>query len=99
MIQPQTLKASIIASIYSIWFVVVITIWAEMTPSLKTMLTNLTGHHWVSKGVLMAVLYVVIIAINFNKGSSTGIKKAFYWLNLSAILGAAILFLFFIWHS
>ena len=102
MISLRSISSSAVASIYSVWFVVIITIWAELTPGLKIFLANITGHHWVSKGVLMAVVYAVFFVVysSTNKNpQNADVQKYIRCLNWCAVAGAVVLTAFFIWHS
>lgn len=54
---PKLVFSSAVAAILAIIFVVAITIAAEILPSLKDVLKNLTGHHWVTKSYGTLAVY------------------------------------------
>lgn len=87
------------ATVSVIWFVVLVTIGAELVAPLKSFLANVTGHHWVSKGVFAVVVFVTayLIAARFaaEKG---GDERSVYAVVGSAVAGGLGIFLFFVWH-
>jgi hypothetical protein len=102
MIKLRAIHASTIASMYAIWFVVLVTVWAELNPNLKNWLKHFSGHHWVSKGLLMAAIYVLVFTGYYYLRRNTPVPKTaklLALLNGSAILGTLILIIFFMWHS
>lgn len=93
------IKALNIAATGVIWFIVAITIWMELFPPLKVMLTAVTGQHWVTKGVfalaLFAVLYGACAALTTDSGENT---KPIYITIGSAVVGGLTIFGFFVWN-
>ena len=93
--------ASCVSAIVSIVFVTGITVWAELAPGLKAFLKSLTGHHWVTKswGVVMVYLAGLILFYWLPKqiGEKT-LRRSVLSLVVFAILGALVLFFFFVWH-
>lgn len=98
----RTIYSSAFAALFSVWFVVVITIWAELSAPLKDLLKNLTGHHWVTKSWGVVIVYLLLFAAAYNYRTVAGpveIKRKVNHLVASSILGAIVLIGFFIWHS
>jgi len=82
----------------TIWLVVIMTVLAEISSPFKTFLTGITGHHWVTKGVFALIFFVVLyILLAKAKESENLIKQATY-VALSAILGGAVIFVFYLLH-
>lgn len=82
-------------------FVVIITIWGELSAPLKDWLKNFSGHHWTSKSILSVLLYAataVIFYFIFRNADETKTKKALLALLISLPLGALALTLFFAGH-
>lgn len=93
--------ASACAAIITIVFVVLITIWAELSASLKDWLKNFSGHHWTSKSIFSALLYTLDVMIlyfaplTYDAGR---LKRTLGWLIGFTALGTLILTLFFTGH-
>ncbi|MBI4363374.1 MAG: hypothetical protein HY545_00820 [Candidatus Doudnabacteria bacterium] len=97
----RLIYASAIAAIYSIWFIVAITVLGELNPGFKDFLKSLTGHHWVTKGYAMLLFYGLALLICYDaakKPSEVRAAKTLRLLSISAGLGLVALVGFFIWH-
>ncbi|OGZ10688.1 MAG: hypothetical protein A3C93_01925 [Candidatus Lloydbacteria bacterium RIFCSPHIGHO2_02_FULL_54_17] len=94
------LKALSIAATGVIWFIVAITIVMELFEEpVKTMLTAVTGHHWVTKGVFAIVLFAAVYGICAWLTTDTkDDPRPLYIAIGSAVLGGLTIFLFFVWH-
>ena len=93
--------SSIISSIVAVIFITIITIGGELSVPLKNWLKNLTGHHWVSKGVIMLLIYVISLGIFyliFKNLTTNSINKALKILNWLVVLGVLAILGFFTWH-
>lgn len=89
------------ASLYSVWFVVVITMAAEFSPGLKNWLKSLTGHHWVSKSWLTIAVFILMFCVYYfmsGDASENKIQKRLMRLNVSIILGVLLILGFYLWH-
>ncbi|OGE83491.1 MAG: hypothetical protein A3B10_03680 [Candidatus Doudnabacteria bacterium RIFCSPLOWO2_01_FULL_44_21] len=94
--------ASVFAAECSIWFTVIITIWAELAPGLKNFLKALTGHHWVTKSWAAVIVFLVVLAFYYMTRQSANISQLTKGVNrliMSVILGTVIVVGFFYWHS
>ena len=97
----RLIYASAIAAIYSIWFVVAVTVVGELNPGFKDFLKGLTGHHWVTKGYGMLLFYGLALLICYDASKKPGegrVASALRLLGISASLGLVALVGFFIWH-
>jgi hypothetical protein len=93
--------SSVIASALVIIFTTVVTIWAELSPTLKNILKSFSGHHWVSKSILVVLIYLVALAIFYFLPKSinpNALSKSIINLIIITILSALTIFLFFVWH-
>lgn len=92
-------KALTLSSTLVIWFIVALTLGSEVSKPFKTFLAGMTGHHWVTKGVLSLVLFFLLYFI-FAKTTEDSHEAAggIYAVVLSAITGGLIIFGFFVWH-
>ena len=92
----KALSRSVIATIT---LITILTIWGELSKQFKTVLASITGHHWVTKGVVSLVFFVAIYFI-FSRlyKDSLNTKKEIYSVIWSTILGGLIIFLFYVGH-
>lgn len=101
MNKPRLIISSAYAAILTIVFVVVITIWAELSAPLKDWLKNLSGHHWTSKSILSVLLYAVAAVAVYvlpYADDDNRLKSALGFLLAFTALGTVILTLFFTGH-
>ena len=87
------------STILTIWLIVVLTIWGELSNSFKTFLAVSTGHHWITKGMLSLIFFVVVYfmisKIVKDRADSTN------WAintSIATILAVIIIFGFYLWH-
>ena len=84
------------ATSITLWFIVVITIVSELSKPFKNVLAGVTGHHWVTKGVLSLALFTLIVLL--SRSTSFHASKEVKHVVLSAILGGITILLFYVWH-
>jgi hypothetical protein len=79
-------------------FVTLSTLVGELHTPFKSLLASLTGHHWVSKGVLSAVIFFVcwFLFSKFTQDNKDHECQA-KGLIISTLACSAVLFVFFIW--
>lgn len=97
----KLIYSSAIASVFSVAFVTVITIWAELSKPLKGWLKSVLGHHWVAKGVFSLVVYFIIGALVYflvKKVDSKKVNKSIVILIWSTVLGMLLIFGFYWLH-
>lgn len=58
--QLKTIYAASLAANVTVIALVVVTIWAELSESFKEFLKSLTGHHWLTKSWLVAILFLLV---------------------------------------
>ena len=101
MIASRHLIASTGAAITSIIFVVLITIAAEVSPALKTILKNMTGHHWVSKSVLDIIVFAIAYPMVYatHRDASDGSVAIHLWVLIACVIvGTLLITGFFVRH-
>tara|TARA_Y100000310_G_scaffold317372_1_gene370195 strand:- start:2996 stop:3310 length:315 start_codon:yes stop_codon:yes gene_type:complete len=90
------------SSVGTIAFIVLITLWSELSGQFKGFLADITGHHWVTKGVasllFFAVLYIILSKISRDSTEPKDIQKGVYYVIASVVVGGIIIFAFYIWH-
>ena len=93
--------ASALAAIVTIIFVVVITIWTDLSIPLKNWLKNFSGHHWTSKSIFSALLYMaatVIFYWSFRNPSEVVLRKLLVFLLVFIVLGVLSITAFYTGH-
>lgn len=99
--KSKLILASAYASILTIVFVVVITIWAELAAPLKDWLKNFSGHHWVSKSIFSLLVYIIFTKIFYftlNEPSENKIRQLLIWLLITTAIGVVTLTAFYTGH-
>lgn len=94
--------SSAIAAGASILFVAVAaTVWGELSPPLKEALKNITGHHWITKGIGSLIVFGIFFALAYVWGRNISVDKirmSFRLLFFITIAATFVIFLFFVWH-
>ena len=90
-------KAGAISAIITEAVIVILTIVSELYGKFKGILTAMTGHHWISKGLISLILFFVLyFAFRKLKTKENDIwkyTKSVFWITL---LSSLIIFLFFV---
>jgi accessory gene regulator protein AgrB len=93
---------SAVAARAAVVFVTAVTVLGEFSPNVKDQLKALFTHHWIGKGVLAALMYLVVLGIGLlvkKTATEAMVAKAMRqtaWLSAVATVG---LFLFFAYES
>ncbi len=102
MNKPKLIISSASAASLTIVFVVVVTIWAELSAPLKDWLKNFSGHHWTSKSILSMLLYATTVIVLYwcpYKDSADRLKKSLGFLLILTLLGTIIISVFYTGHQ
>lgn len=102
MKKQKLIYASSISAILSAIYVVVITIWAEKAPTLKTWLAEFSGHHWTSKSIFSIAIYfagLIVFYLIPRQITPTLVKKYLKLTILVAFIGSIAIFAFFTGHN
>jgi len=97
----KLIYSSVVASLFSVAFVTVITIWAERSKPLKDWLAGVSGHHWVTKGIFSLAIYIVAgIVTDFlvKEIGNNKINKLIMLLIWATILGIFAILGFYSMH-
>ncbi|MBI5398517.1 hypothetical protein HZB03_03565 [Candidatus Woesearchaeota archaeon] len=87
------------ATVGTLTSVTFITIIAELSKPFKTILTNLSGHHWVSKGIISISLFVLLyLLLSKVLTDKADVQKETKYVIVTTILAGLALGLFFVWH-
>lgn len=90
-----------LGAIIAIVFIVAITIAAELSESLKDGLKDMTGHHWISKGLLSLGVFLLTTTVSHPILSRRHIKDLTIWgiaVAGTALLGAMVVLFFYVGH-
>lgn len=107
MILTEENKIKIITSatksaIITVVFIAIITMAADLAPSLKGWLASTFSHHWIGKSILSLALFFIFSALIFFCPCQKNIEKAtrlLSYLFISSIASVIIIFLFFVWEA
>ena len=97
----KIIYSSSISSIVTVIFTVIITILAEFSDPLKTVLKNISGHHWTTKSIFVAIIYLGVLTLIYSvckNPSKSKVKGALSALILVSVLGSLSILSFFVWH-
>ena len=89
-----------LATVISIVTIVIMTVIAELNAGFKGFLADLTGHHWVSKGLLAMGLFLVLWLISALglRGDSQKIKMWALTTVIISLFGVLAIYIFFWSH-
>ena len=92
--------SSTYAAIISSTFVVIITIYAELSPALKDWLKSISGHHWTTKSIFTALIFALaLIALySFRKNGSDRTKQSLVLLLAFVLVGSIAITAFYTGH-
>ncbi|OGY66037.1 MAG: hypothetical protein A3I89_00880 [Candidatus Harrisonbacteria bacterium RIFCSPLOWO2_02_FULL_41_11] len=93
--------SSSIGATLAVIFATVITIWGELSPGMKDILKNISGHHWVTKSFGVLAVYLVVFVLTYWLGgipTPVKVRRSLYMLLAAVILGGVAILGFFIWH-
>ncbi len=95
-----SIKSLNYSAILTVVLIVVLTIWSELSQPFKSILTDITGHHWVTKSSFSLIFFVLsyFILVNLLKEESRNLKKEVILVIIITILGALAIFGFYVWH-
>jgi len=98
----KSLKAFKWSMIWTSIFVLVTTLWSEMSPSFKSFLAGITGHHWLTKSIFSTILFfgLYFFLPNKNQGKKEtenplNTAKTIFWI---IVLVSIIIFLYYVFH-
>ena len=93
---PRAFGAACIAAVVA---VTVLTVLGELAAPLKAALASLTGHHWVSKGLLAALVFAVAVPLAGRVGEpAPATPRRRFAVTLTVAACTLILAAFFVLH-
>lgn len=97
----RLIYASAWSAALAITLVVILTIGGELFTTLKGFLKALSGHHWISKSLLMALVYLIgtgLIYLIVPQVDPKRLRRSLDYLIWISIIAVGAVFLFFLWH-
>lgn len=98
----KIIHLTICGAIAAVIFITVITIAADLYLPLKEWLKNIFSHHWIGKGILSIVIFIVAVFIGWFlpiTANEDKLNKVLKLLSFSIISGIVLIFLFFIYEA
>lgn len=96
------INAALLATILVVILVVKLTILGELSEPFKAWLKDISGHHWVTKGIFAVTLYILaflLLAFFVRPLGNERFLKPLLRLTVgAAFLGTCVLLGFFTWH-
>jgi len=81
-----------------VWFVVLSTVIAELSPAFKALLADGFGHHWIAKSDIAVALFIVTALVFGRKQDPEDVSPLVRGVLMSVIAGALAIFLFYLGH-
>ncbi|MCK5332473.1 hypothetical protein KAJ41_01255 [Candidatus Parcubacteria bacterium] len=98
--KSKILNSFIVGAIASVVFIVLITIVADLVPPLKDWLKDNFYHHWIGKGILASLIFLLTQSLmtiySQRKSSKKNLIESLWILNLVSIFGVLVLFVFYV---
>ncbi len=94
----KNIKSLSISTIITIVSITILTIWAELSATFKTSLGNVTGHHWVTKGVIAFILFFGAYFLLVRTDDDLDIMKEVITITIVTIISIIAIFGFYVWH-
>jgi hypothetical protein len=90
------------AATVAVILVAALTIMADLAPSLKDWLKATFSHHWIGKGVLALVAFILVLIISSPLTKNISAEKLGKWVNmltLTTVLASLLIIGFFIFET
>jgi len=85
--------------IWTVILIVVMTILSEISSGFKGFLVSITGHHWVSKGLIALVVFLILKPALAKKGNGKmDVLAAATRICWTVTISSIIIFLYFLIH-
>lgn len=98
MNNEEKTKRHVVSCMITIVVVTALTVAAEVSAPLKDWLKRLFFHHWVGKGVIALVVFL-LFAYMIPMHVKKPLKDVVNWLTALAVACGTAIFLFFLWES
>lgn len=94
----NNIKSLVYSTAGAIMVITILTIWSELWKPLKIFLTDITGHHWITKGVFALGFFLAsyIVSFKLNNGFLDVKRWTYYVVGTVIFCGLAIFAFFWI---
>jgi len=92
------IKALAHSTTITVALITIMTVVSELSKPFKELLANLGGHHWVGKGLVSAIVFILgyfILASILKKSEEDKAIMMTVWVS---VISVAVIFLFYILH-
>ncbi len=92
----MNIKALHISTAVTAILIAILTIYSELDSGFKSLLAGTFGHHWVGKGIISLIVFVLLSLI-----LNAVLKKDEDWAKITfiiTILSGLAIFIFYVWH-
>lgn len=85
------------ASVYIVYITILVIV-TDLSPSFKSFLTGITGHHWSAKSLTGLILFLILTAL-FSRMQDDNVEKGIKITMLSTVCGFAVILGFYLIHG
>ena len=78
--------------------ITILTILAEMSTTFKIFLSSVTGHHWVTKGIISLILFFGLYFLLVRTEDDLDIMKETIVITILTTIATLLIFGFYVWH-
>ena len=94
----MNIRAANYATTTAIVLITVMTIVGELWAGFKSFLGSITGHHWITKGLLALVVFIVLYLVLSKLKETENTARGTVWSFSTAIVGGVAIFVFYLIH-
>ncbi|MCR4323231.1 MAG: hypothetical protein NUV61_04055 [Candidatus Azambacteria bacterium] len=104
-IRLKIIRATMYAAGLTIVFITGVTITADLYPPLKNWLKITFSHHWIGKGILAAVIFIMVSLIlsllpaHIDEGKIKTLVRSAWVLVIITLIGTLVITSFFIYEA
>lgn len=85
-----------VATVGAVWFITVVTLAAELSPTLKDLIASVFLHHWLGKSILTLVVFGLIVAVTPQRQFDD--RRWANYLLVSVVVGGLLILGYFVFH-
>lgn len=98
-IKGTQIQSAAISATITVVSIVIMTVVAELSPEFKDWLKGLFYHHWIGKGVISAVTYVVGYGILSKMSLRVTVESSVKWLSIVSLIGTIAIYGFYLYET
>ncbi len=94
----KRIKSMGFSTVFVVFFLTFITIYAELSEGFKNILKSLSGHHWITKSIISFVLFFLVYFFTNRSDEKINPLHESWRIIWVTLLCSLIILGFFIWH-